>query len=360
VNSGLQLAITFKRRDFALEVDLQLPGQGITVFFGASGSGKTSLLRCVAGLERSRGRIALGSTVWQDSARSIFVPTWARRLGYVFQEASLFEHLNVRANLEYGVKRVGQGRARAALAEALALLGIEHLTARNVSSLSGGERQRVAIARALATEPAILLLDEPLASLDLPRRQEILPWLEALHRQLRIPVLYVTHAMEELTRLADHVVLMRAGTAQANGALSELFANPATAPFLGVEAGVVLEGTMQEKDPESHLSGIRLGEEVLWVGTQGLEIGTPVRLHIKANDVSLCLSEPTLSTIQNKLQGEIEAIVADNNPAYLIARVRCANQPLLARISRRARDQLGLRVGVRVWCMVKAAALSGR
>jgi len=360
VNSGLHLAITLERHDFALGVDLQLPGQGITVFFGVSGSGKTSLLRCVAGLERGRGRIALGSTVWQDSERGIFVPTWARRLGYVFQEASLFEHLDVRANLEYGVKRVGQGRARAALAEAVTLLGIEHLTARNVASLSGGERQRVAIARALATEPAILLLDEPLASLDLPRRREILPWLEALHRELRIPVLYVTHAMEELTRLADHVVLMRAGAAQASGAVGELFASPAIAPFLGGEAGVVLEGTLQAKDPESHLSGIRLGAEVLWVGAQGLEIGTPVRLHINANDVSLCLSEPVLSTIQNKLQGEIETIVGDHNPAYLIARVRCANQPLLARISRRARDQLGLERGVRVWCMVKAAALSGR
>jgi len=360
VDAGLEVAIKLRRADFELDVDLRLPAGGITVLFGASGSGKTSLLRCVAGLERGSGRVVLGSTVWQDDDRGVFVPTWARKLGYVFQEASLFEHLNVRENLEYGVRRVGRIEARTALAEALKLLGIEHLVARNASSLSGGERQRVAIARALATEPSILLLDEPLASLDPGRRREILPWLEALHKALRIPVLYVTHTMEELTRLADHVVLMHSGTAQASGALGSIFASPAAALFLGGEAGAILEGTVMALDSECHLYAIGLGADVFWIGVQGLQIGSRVRLHINASDVSLSLSEPVLSTIQNKVHGRIETIVDDRNPAYLIAEVRCADQPLLARISRRARAHLCLAVGTPVWCLVKAAALSGR
>jgi molybdate transport system ATP-binding protein len=222
----IQLRLSLARGSFALCVDIEVPAQGITVFFGPSGSGKTTLLRCVAGLERPQGRIAIGAEVWQDSSTQVFTPTWARDLGYVFQEASLFEHMDVKANLSFGVKRIAKPAAKQALDSAITLLGIEHLLNRPTQGLSGGERQRVAIARALATQPKILLLDEPLASLDLARRQEILPWLESLHKELKIPVLYVTHSMQELTQLADHVVLLNQGAVQLHGPLATVFANP--------------------------------------------------------------------------------------------------------------------------------------
>ena len=188
---SLRLTLSLNRPDFSLELDLALPGEGITVLFGPSGSGKTTVLRCVAGLERAKGCVTVGQHVWQDDSAAQWLPTWKRDLGYVFQEASLFEHLSVRDNLSYGIKRTGKSGGAAALKAATELLGIGHLADRDTSSLSGGERQRVAIARALATQPKLLLLDEPLASLDIARRQEIMPWLERLHTELSIPVLYV-------------------------------------------------------------------------------------------------------------------------------------------------------------------------
>ena len=224
--SQIQLNLSLTRDGFAFNIALELPARGVTVFFGPSGSGKTTLLRCVAGLEQATGKVIIGDDIWQDSSNRVFEPTWARDLGYVFQEASLFEHMNVRENLNFGIKRVRKPGAKKALGFAIELLGIAHLLNRAIQGLSGGERQRVAIARALATQPRILLLDEPLASLDIARRQEILPWLENLHKELEIPVLYVTHSMQELTQLADHVVLLNNGAAQLHGPLAEIFSNP--------------------------------------------------------------------------------------------------------------------------------------
>ncbi len=224
--SSLQLRLSLRRGAFELRIELALPAHGITVFFGPSGSGKTSILRCVAGLEESHGTVVIGNETWQDSPAGTFMPTWTRDLGYVFQEASLFEHMNVSENLNFGIKRVKKPHTKDALDFAIKLLGIEHLLDRPIQGLSGGERQRVAIARALATQPKILLLDEPLASLDLARRQEILPWLEGLHKELKIPVLYVTHSMQELTQLADYVVLMNKGAVQLHGPIADIFSNP--------------------------------------------------------------------------------------------------------------------------------------
>jgi len=222
MSSTLHIDVALVRSDFELAVTLDLPANGVTGVFGASGSGKTTLLRCIAGLEQARGRVVMGTTTWQDSDRGLFVPTWERDLGLVFQEASLFEHMTVQQNLEYGMKRCAKPGGDASLGEAIALLGIEHLTGRAPQSLSGGERQRVAIARALATQPAILLLDEPLASLDMRRKKEVLPWLERLHRTLNIPILYVTHSIEELTRLAHHVVVLDSGHIAQSGTVDDL------------------------------------------------------------------------------------------------------------------------------------------
>lgn len=213
-DAAFSIEVCLARPGFDLQLALQLPGRGITVVWGPSGAGKTTLLRCVAGLERAQGRVEVAGQVWQDSERGLFVPTWQRPLGYVFQEASLFEHLDVQQNLHFGVKRVGTPGALRALQEAVELLGIAHLGRRRPGELSGGERQRVALARALATEPSLLLLDEPMAFLDARRRSEIFPWLELLRDALHIPMLYVTHSSEELARLADHQVILEQGRVQ--------------------------------------------------------------------------------------------------------------------------------------------------
>jgi molybdate transport system ATP-binding protein len=207
---NVRLHLTYSA--FALKVDLQLPGRGVTALYGHSGSGKTTCLRCIAGLERAEdGFVQVNDEVWQDSRNGLFVPPHKRALGYVFQEASLFPHLSVRANLEFGLKRIPRAQRRVDMAQATELLGIGHLLERHPQHLSGGERQRIGIARALLTSPRLLLMDEPLAALDSQRKGEILPYLERLHDELDIPVLYVSHAQDEVARLADHIVLLRDG-----------------------------------------------------------------------------------------------------------------------------------------------------
>ena len=203
--------LALPRRGFTLDVALALPQTGVTALFGPSGCGKTTVLRALAGLERAAGRVALGAEVWQDDAAGRFVPTHERAIGYVIQEAALFPHLDVRRNLAYGLKRIAPGERRIALDQVVELLGITHLLERRPDTLSGGERQRVAIARALATSPKLLLMDEPLAALDAKRKAEVLPYLDRLHAELGIPIVYVSHAIDEVARLADHLVLMDAG-----------------------------------------------------------------------------------------------------------------------------------------------------
>lgn len=232
---NLEIQLSLSRDAFDLELDLRLPGSGITVLYGPSGSGKTTVLRGLAGLDRADGRVVIGGQTWQDTAKGIHLPTWQRDLGYVFQESSLFEHLDVRRNLNYGVDRIKKPGLAESLDQAIDLLGIRHLLSRPVDGLSGGERQRVAIARALATQPKLLLLDEPLASLDQRRKQEILPWLEGLHRDLSIPIIYVTHSRDELARLADYVVILEEGHVRAAGQATTLM------PILGFTSDPALK-----------------------------------------------------------------------------------------------------------------------
>ncbi|MGY8894003.1 MAG: molybdenum ABC transporter ATP-binding protein [Burkholderiales bacterium] len=357
---ALELSLTLTRPAFKLAVDLRLPARGVTVLFGPSGSGKTTLLRCVAGLERATGRIAIGDTLWQDDKRAHFTPTWQRAVGFVFQEASLFEHMNVQANLNYGIKRDGQTGGQAALQAAIELLGIGPLLKRTTDNLSGGERQRVAIARALAMQPRILLLDEPLASLDQAKRQDILPWLERLHRELRIPVLYVTHAMDELARLGDHVVLLEDGRVQAHGSVAQVLSNADIATSLGALAGAMLAGVVCEDNARFHLTRIDVGNASLWLRSQNLHLGSAVRLHIHANDVSLSLAEPINSSIQNCIPGTITGITSDTHPAHAIVTIGHGEQRLLSRVTQRAVAALHLQVGSPVWCQIKAVALAGR
>ena len=354
---SLQLAL--QRANFQLEVDINVPSRGVTVLFGPSGSGKTTVLRCVAGLERASGRIAIGNQVWQDDQPQIFVPTWRREVGYVFQEASLFEHLDVRRNLEFGLNRLRIERqaAHAALDDAIDLLGIGALLDRSTVNLSGGEKQRVAIARALVTKPKILLLDEPLASLDIARRKEILPWLERLHRELQIPVIYVTHSLDELARLADHVVMLDQGRVSASGNLQDICTHPIMAMAAGDEAGVVIESTIQRIDREFHLAEVGFGNGTLWVRDGGIEAGAPIRLRILARDVSLATSAQSSSTIQNVIPGMIESITGEAHASQALVTVRCGEAMLLSRVTHRALATLQLRTESPVWCQVKSAAL---
>jgi len=355
---ALRVRLQLSRGDFGLDVDLALPGSGITVLFGPSGSGKTSVLRCVAGLERAAGaEVRVGQALWQDERTGVFLPPWQRDVGYVFQEASLFEHLDVEHNLAFGLNRSRKPRGTQALQQAIELLGIGHLRKRQAGQLSGGERQRVAIARALATQPRLLLLDEPLAALDQARRQEILPWLEKMRDELRMPMLYVTHAADELARLADHLVVLEQGRVKACGRAVDVLSQIENPAIVGDEAGVLLRGTVTQRDAQWHLAQVVFEGGGLWVRDTGLALGREVRLRVLARDVSLATHEPHGSSIQNQIQGHIEAIVDDVHPSQALVRVRCGSVALVARVTRRALDALGLAQGAPVWAQVKSVAV---
>jgi molybdate transport system ATP-binding protein len=358
-----RIRLRLARPAFTLEVDLELPSQGVTALFGPSGSGKTTLLRCVAGLERARdgrvhGLVQLGGQCWQDDARDLFVPTWQRAIGYVFQEASLFEHLDVAGNLRFGLARRAAARGTAALDAAVELLGIAPLLGRRVQQLSGGERQRVAIARALVTEPRVLLLDEPMASLDAARRQEILPWLERLRDELAIPMLYVSHSADEVARLARTLVVLEAGRVRAAGPLEQVFADLDAPGADGGDAGVLLIGRVAEVDPRYALVRVEFDGGSLWLRDDGLPAGQTVRVRVRARDVSLTLDEPRRTSIQNHWHAVVEAVEPDRHPSQVRVRLRCGGSMLVAHITRRALDGLALGPGRAVWAQVKSAALA--
>lgn len=339
---------------FSLDVDIHLPGQGVTAVFGPSGSGKTTLLRCIAGLERaSHGRLIVEGEAWQDAGH--WLPTHRRPIGYVFQEASLFPHLSVLGNLRYGMKRSHAAR-HLDLDHAVELLGIGHLLGRKPSGLSGGERQRVGIARALAVGPRLLLMDEPLSALDYRRRQEILPYLERLHAELDIPVIYVSHAPDEVARLADHLMVMDRGRVQASGPLSETLTALDNRICLGEEACVVLEGTVVEVDRDWHLARIGIPGGSLWARDQGLDVGHRVRVRVLARDVSLA-EEPGTTTIHNLLHGTVDAVGDDEHPGLSLVRMRVGESLLLARMTRRAAAQLRVVPGKPFWVQVKSVML---
>ncbi|MBL0092632.1 MAG: molybdenum ABC transporter ATP-binding protein [Piscinibacter sp.] len=351
--------LALPRRGFTLDVALALPQTGVTALFGPSGCGKTTVLRALAGLERAAGRVALGAEVWQDDAAGRFVPTHERAIGYVIQEAALFPHLDVRRNLAYGLKRIAPGERRIALDQVVGLLGIGHLLERRPDTLSGGERQRVAIARALATSPKLLLMDEPLAALDAKRKAEVLPYLDRLHAELGIPIVYVSHAIDEVARLADHLVLMDAGRVTAAGPLAGMLARLDLPVAYGDDAGVVLDGVVGERDERWLLARLDVDGEAcrLWARDQGLPVGRRVRLHVLARDVSLTRTPQTGTSIGNQLRGTIEAIADDEHPALALVRVRVGGAAVVARLTRRSAHTLELAVGMPVWAQVKTVAL---
>ena len=349
--------------NFTLDVDVDIPGRGITALVGNSGSGKTTLLRCIAGLTKTpNGFLRINDETWQSE--TIFVPTHRRALGYVFQEASLFPHLRVRANLEYGYRRTPVAQRRLAFDEVVALLGLESLLTQMPDTLSGGQRQRVAIARALLCSPQLLLMDEPLASLDLNSRAEILPYLEQLHDRLDMPVLYVSHAPAEVAQIADHLVLLERGRVVAHGALNDMLTRNDLALAQQDEASAVLEGHIGQHDRAFHLTQVLVPGGSLSVSLRELPIGHAVRVRILARDVSIALERPQHSSISNILPARIIDIMPSSATAAIasaqaLVRLDVAGSIVLARITRRSVALLDLKPDMQVYAQVKSVALMG-
>lgn len=343
---------------FTLEADLQLPGKGVTALFGHSGSGKTTLLRCIAGLERApQGFLRVNGKLWQDSKQDVFLPTHKRPLGYVFQEASLFPHLNVRKNLEFGRKRTSFVRNLNGLEQAVELLGISHLLERMPDKLSGGERQRVAIARALAVCPQVLLMDEPLAALDLKRKQEILPFLTRLQSELDLPILYVTHSPQEVTQLADHLVVLDAGKVVASGTLAETLTRLDSPMAQGKQASTVLQVQVCGHEPEFHLSQVQFAGGMLSLPyQQAAAVGTALRLRVYARDVSITLQPPAQTSILNVLPATVTGMAHDREGRTMV-RLNLGGVPLLSHITRKSASVLGLEKGMQVFAQIKATAI---
>lgn len=359
MSGGVEAQLEARLGDFALEVDLSLPGRGVSCLFGPSGAGKTTVLRCLAGLAPARGRVVCGDTVWHDDAQGIQLPVHERRVGYVFQNAALFPHLSVAGNLDFALQRVPAAERAISRADAVAWLGLGELLERDPRTLSGGQRQRVAIARALLGAPRLLLLDEPVASLDLAARAEVLAHLQRLQRRLELPVVYVTHAPDEVARLADHLVWLEGGRVRAAGAASELLGRLELGVFLGAEAVSALSATVREHDPDYPQTVLDCAWGELRVARVPQEPGEPVRVRLRASDVSVDLDPPGRSSVSNVLEVEVLGMspLADGEVLVRLGSSASADA-VLARITTRSRDRLALEVGARVFARVKAVSLS--
>ena len=341
--------------------------RGVTALFGPSGCGKTTILRCIAGLQRLPGFLNVGGEVWQDDERGIFRDPHERPIGYVFQEASLFAHLSIRNNLLYGQKRAMKAGAREdiRLDDVVALLGIGHLLDRAPANLSGGERQRVAVGRALLSQPRLLLMDEPLSALDRITKDEILPYFEALHENLSIPVIYVSHDISEVERLADTLVLLERGRVLASGSLSELEANPELPLVHAPEAAVTLDGIVAAIDEAYALTTLSVpGGSVIVPGRQG-PVGAARRLRIGASDVSFARERPAATTILNCLPVQILSVDRQDDMAVqmnVVARLGegASGARIVARVTRKSQEALGLVPGARVFAQIKSVALLAR
>lgn len=343
---------------FALDVNFVAPATGITGVFGPSGCGKSSVLRCLAGLQHLPGRCEIDGEVWQDG--STFLKPHHRPIGYVFQEASLFAHLSVQDNLLYGAPR-GQTSSAGDIGfdEVIDLLGLAKLLARSPRNLSGGERQRVAIGRALLSQPKLLLMDEPLSALDRLTKDEILPFLERLHARLSLPVVYVSHDIGEIERLADHLILMQAGRVLAAGPLGELQSDPKLPLATARDAAVNLDTVVESYDASYGLVALSIGGGRLLVPSPPAEAGTRQRIRIAAGDVSLARDAPRESSILNALPVRIVSASPLNASEMLtVLALRGGEARLLSRLTRRSWDQLQLAEGVDLFAQIKGVALA--
>ena len=353
----LRVDIAHRVGDFALAARFEAP-PGVTALFGRSGSGKTTIVNAVAGLVRPEaGRIEIGGRVLFDAAAGTSVPPHLRRVGYVFQEARLFPHLTVQGNLGYGAWFARHRPPRAEADRIIELLGIGHLLARRPATLSGGERSRVALGRAILARPDLLLMDEPLAALDEARKAEILPYLERLRDETRLPILYVSHSVAEVARLATTVVMVEGGAILCAGPAGEILSDPALAPAFGVrEAGAILRARVSGTEADG-LSLLRTAGGPVWLPRVGAPAGTELRLRILAQDVLIARTPPEGISALNILAARIEEIRTGEGPGAMV-RLSVGEEHLLARITRRSAHALGLAPGMQVWAVVKSVAVA--
>jgi molybdate transport system ATP-binding protein len=354
MTSLLKANLLLDREEFRLDVELDIPDRGITVIFGPSGAGKTALLRAIAGLEKCTGEISVAGDVWQN--KTVFLPPYKRALGFVFQEASLFDHLSVRGNLEYGYKRVPAAGRKIDFDQAVELLGLASLLNRHSNQLSGGERKRVAIARALLSNPKLLLMDEPLASLDLQHKHELMPFLEKLRDQLSIPIIYVSHSPDEVARLADQLILMDQGRLLAAGPVNEIltrFDLPIAHDF---DAGAVIKTRPGIYDAQFDLTPLEFAGGSLLVPGNIQQAGSLLRVRIMARDVSLTLEHQSGTSILNIVTAKVVEITADG-PAQALIKLDAKGATLLARITRKSSSALQLSPGKTVYAQIKTVAL---
>ena len=355
---SLEVVVGHRRGAFELDARFGAPAAGVTVLFGPSGAGKSTLLAALAGLLRpERGRIALGDEVLLDTAAAHFVPARARRFGVVFQTPRLFPHLDVRGNLLYGARRRAPGAAGEEFDELVALLGIGPLLRRRPRSLSGGEAQRVALGRALLADPRMLLLDEPLAALDAPRREEVLRLLERLRTERAVPMLYVTHRREEIARLADHVVIVEAGRVLRDGPVETTLATVDAETRLLDVPTTVIRARVTGHDEEAGLTDLLCDGGRLAVERLDAAPGTELRLGVRATDVTLARSRPDDSSASNVLAGVVTALDRIGT-SWADVRLDCAGQPLLARITYRSARRLAITPGDPFWALVKSTTLN--
>ncbi|EOC0093195.1 molybdenum ABC transporter ATP-binding protein ModC [Cronobacter dublinensis] len=350
----LELNFTQVLGNHRLTVNETLPGSGITAVFGVSGAGKTSLINAISGLTRPQhGRIVLNDRVLSDTETDIFLPPEKRRIGYVFQDARLFPHYKVRGNLKYGMAK----EMAAQFDKLVTLLGIEPLLDRLPGTLSGGEKQRVAIGRALLTAPELLLLDEPLASLDVPRKRELLPYLQRLAREINIPMLYVSHSLEEILHLADKVLVLEQGEVKAFGSLEDIWGSSVMNPWLPPEQqSSVLKVTVLEHHPHYAMTALALGDQHLWVSRIEKPLQTPLRIRIQASDVSLVLQPPLQSSIRNIVRARVAQCYDDNGQVEV--QLEVGSRILWARISPWARDELAIKPGLWLYAQIKSVSIT--
>ncbi|MEH6403704.1 MAG: molybdenum ABC transporter ATP-binding protein [Sneathiella sp.] len=348
------------KENFKINTHFTFPSRGITALFGPSGCGKTTILRCIAGLNRLNGKLRIGAETWQDSIR--FIPTHKRAIGYVFQEASLFPHLTVKQNLLFGQKRALSKTAGPTFDEITSLMGLDALLNRSPDYLSGGERQRVAIGRALLTSPKLLLMDEPLSGLDLAAKDEIITYLDKLHEALKIPILFVSHDIREVERLADHMVLMEKGHVRAQGPLLDLLNDP-TLPFASADdAATILEGRVITFDPTDHLSELSIQGGTLFVPGKIGEIGETRRLRISASDISLSVTPPSRTTILNIIEAKITSIqpISHGKIGLLLSLSGEDGAQLISHITQRSFNNLEFKLDQKIFVQIKGVSMIKR
>jgi molybdate transport system ATP-binding protein len=356
----LKVALMKRRDRFALQASFEAPTPGVVALFGRSGCGKTTTVNILAGLlAPDEGRIELDGLVLEDTRAGIHIAAQRRGIGYVFQDARLFPHFTVLGNLRYGQKRARVVKHSIGLEHIVSLLGLEPLLQRRPHQLSGGERQRVSLGRALLAQPRLLLLDEPLASLDVARRDEVLPYLELLRDSFSIPMVYVSHQFDEVLRLATHVVLMDGGRVLGQGSLSEVSLLPELRSIIGPDAvGAVVNGVVTRLDAASRMAELQVGRGSLLVSVANVRVGTRVRVQLLARDIVLATEEPRALSVRNMLEGRIEAMSQDEHDAVLVT-VDVGGERVLARVTRNAVEALRLQVGLAVWVLVKAVSTRG-